>query len=197
MNKRLNPSKMKRAFLGAGRNLLLRFKAAMAGLALATMLGCGDQQQSDVDLWTAVLTDDLGAVKRHIAAGVDLNAKELIGGNTALHLAAIFGKPEAARLLAAAGTDLETINNEGNTALFNAAFFCHPEIVQLLLEKGADANTTDKARRPVLEVMAAEWDSTLAGIYQVIFAVLKIPFDEERIKTTRPVVANLIREYAK
>jgi ankyrin repeat protein len=94
----------------------------------------------DVDLHTAVITDNMEAVKQHIAAGSDLNVRDPFGGSSPLISATVFGKTEMAKVLIDAGVDLNFQNTEGSTALHTAAFFCRPEIVQLLLEKNVDQN---------------------------------------------------------
>lgn len=63
-------------------------------------------------------------------------------GWTALHLAAFFGRSEAARVLLAAGArhDLLARNEQANLALHAATAGRRTEIVDLLLEAGADVN---------------------------------------------------------
>ena len=92
----------------------------------------------DIDLHTAVLTDNIDAVKQHIAAGSNLNEKDPFGGSSPLITASLFGKVEAAKVLIDAGADVNFQNNDGSTALHTGAFFCRPEIVKMLLENGAD-----------------------------------------------------------
>jgi uncharacterized protein len=153
-------------------------------------------QAPSVDIFTAVLTDDLEAVKQHIAAGTNLNVGEPQGGSTPLNLASVFGKTEAARALIDAGANLEIKNNEGATALYNAAFFCHPDIVKALLEKGADVRTTGREGLTPLQVAESKWSPTLEGIYRPLLDALGIQRDLKEIKKLRPVVAKLLRDRA-
>ena len=49
---------------------------------------------------------DIEAVKQHLAAGADVNAKKAVEGETPLHEAAYFGHKEVAELLIAGGADV-------------------------------------------------------------------------------------------
>ena len=61
----------------------------------------------DIDIWTAIVKGNIEAVKKHLAAGADVNAaSELWSGMTPLHLAAEGGHNEIAELLIAKGADL-------------------------------------------------------------------------------------------
>ena len=93
-----------------------------------------------MDIQTAVLSGNLEAVKQHIAAGTDINAKDAMSGSTPLITAATFDKKEIAKALIDAKADLNLKNNDGATALHVAAFFCRVEIAQLLLDAKADKN---------------------------------------------------------
>ena len=63
-------------------------------------------------------------------------------GWTPLHLAAFFGKGDAARLLLNKGASVtaRSTNQMANTPLHAAAAGKHAEIVKLLLDHGANAN---------------------------------------------------------
>ena len=52
-----------------------------------------------MDIHTAVISDNLEAVKQHIKAGTDLNAKDAMSGSSALITAATFNKVEIAKAL--------------------------------------------------------------------------------------------------
>lgn len=55
-------------------------------------------------------------VKRYIRAGGDVDVRDR-WGSTALHIAALNGRPEIVRLLREAGADVELPNAAGRTAL--------------------------------------------------------------------------------
>src|SRR5690606_6688956 len=98
----------------------------------------GEVKAPTLDIHTAVITQNREALEQHILAGTNLNEKDPFGGSSPLISAAVFGKPDMAKLLIEAGADLDFQNNDGSTALISAAYFCRPDIVRMLLEAGAD-----------------------------------------------------------
>jgi ankyrin repeat protein len=97
-----------------------------------------------LDRLRARLDEDPGAVRTFAADGF-----------TALHLAAFFGKTEAARTLLDAGADVSTYgtNAFANQPLLAAAAGRHIEVCRLLLAAGADVEATQHGGfRPLHEV---------------------------------------------
>jgi ankyrin repeat protein len=62
------------------------------------------------------------------------------GGSTALLFAAQVGDAESAKLLLAAGADVNDTAADGNSALVLAAFSGHPPVARVLIDAGADPN---------------------------------------------------------
>jgi NAD(P)-dependent dehydrogenase (short-subunit alcohol dehydrogenase family) len=150
---------------------------------------------SRVGLHQAVIEGDFGAVREHIEAGSDLNEKEPSGGSSPLIVAATFGQTEVARVLIDAGADVDQQSNDGSTALLTAAFFCRTEIVEALLAAGADKSMRNNAGSTALEVVTVPFDD-IQGIYDYLGAVLGpygLELDYERIKMTRPRIAEMLR----
>ena len=104
-------------------------------IAAVLLVGCGPS----VDIWTAAYDGNIEAVKQHLAAGTDVNAKRS-DGMTPLPLAAQFGRKEVAEMLIANGADVNAKNNFRSTPLHFAADHGHWEIAELLIAKGADVN---------------------------------------------------------
>ena len=105
-------------------------------IAAVLLVGCGPS----VDIWEAARTGNIEAVKQHLAAGVDVNAKDKYGESPLL-FAATFGHKEIAELLIANGADVNTkIDKIGMTPLHIATGQGYKEIVELLIAKGADVN---------------------------------------------------------
>jgi ankyrin repeat protein len=148
-----------------------------------------------VDIHTAVLTDNLDALKQHIAAGSNVNEKDPYGGSSPLISAALFGKKEAARILVDAGADINVTNNDGSTALHTAAFFCRPEIVKMLLEKGANKTIKNKYGSTPYESVAAPY-AQLKNVYEAMQQMLGsmgLKLDYAYIEKTRPVIAAMLK----
>ena len=74
-------------------------------IAAVVLVGCGPS----VDIWTAANKGNIEAVKQHIAAGTDLDAK-MQGGHTPLHTAANSGHKEVVELLIDNGADVNVKN---------------------------------------------------------------------------------------
>jgi uncharacterized protein len=148
----------------------------------------------DVDIHTAVITGNLEAVKQHIAAGSNLNEKDPFGGSSPLISAAVFDKPEIAKLLLDAGVDINFQNNEGSTALITAAFFCRPQIVKMLLDKGADKTIKNKYGATAYEGVAVPY-ADVKGSYEMMATMLApmgLKLDYAYIEKTRPEVAEML-----
>ena len=88
----------------------------------------------------AALKGNIEAVKQHLAAGADVNAKGGIGGGTPLNIAATHGHKEIAELLIAEGADVNAKDENGWTPLLVAAYWGKKEIAELLIAKGASVN---------------------------------------------------------
>ena len=94
--------------------------------------------------------ENIGAVKQHLAAGTDVNARDSIG-ETPLYLAARSGRKEIVELLIAKGADVnEKDDFYGTTPLHWAAVYGHKEIAELLIGEGAEVNAMDNFGRTPL-----------------------------------------------
>ena len=147
-----------------------------------------------VDIWTAAAQGNIEAIKQHLAAGTDLDAKEPTGGSTPLMIAALVGQTDAAELLIEKGANINARSNDGGTALHAAAIFCRTETVKLLLSRGADVNAKNSREETPLDEVAGEWSQELEDIYKWIAELLRLQLDIERIKATRPKIAALLRK---
>lgn len=149
----------------------------------------------DIDIHTAVISDNMDAVKQHIAAGSDLNAPDPFGGSSPLISAAVFGKPEIAKVLIDAGVDLNFQNGDGSTALHTAAFFCRPEIVKLLLEMKADKTIKNKYGATAYDNVAGPF-AEIKDAYDMMGNVLGpmgLKLDYTYIEKTRPEIAEMLK----
>lgn len=148
-----------------------------------------------IDLHTAVLKNDIKAVKQHIAAKSDLNIKEAMGGSTPLISASLFGKTEIAKLLINAGANLNIQNNDGSTPLITAAFFCRPEIVKMLLAKKANKTIKNNYGQTAYETLLAPFNQ-VKPVYETLgnaLSPLGLKLDYAYIEKTRPIIAKMLK----
>jgi len=134
-------------------------------IAAVLLVGCGESQQSAppteskpvepvaeaaqpepttakapaISIHDAAGDGNIEAVKKHLAAGVDVNAKDEDGRTPLLH-AAYQGNNEIAELLLANGADVNAKNEVDTTPLHHAALYGHKETVELFITNGADVN---------------------------------------------------------
>jgi ankyrin repeat protein len=147
------------------------------------------------DIHTAVMTDNMEALKQHIAAGSNLNEKDPFGGSSPLISASLFGKTQMAKMLIEAGADLDFRNNDGSTALHTAAFFCRPEIVKMLLSKGADKTIKNKYGSTAYESVAGPF-AAVKSSYDMLGKMLEpvgLKLDYTYLEKTRPEVAVMLK----
>ena len=119
-------------------------------------MGCATRQQPEpptakapgISIHDAAVDGNIEAVKQHLAAGTDVNAKDEEGW-TPLHIAAIRGNKEIAELLIAKGADVNAKAENDNTHLHQAVFWGHSEITELLISKGADVNAKHKQKKKI------------------------------------------------
>ncbi len=105
-------------------------------------------------LHDAVKDGDLVLLQELIEAGEDLNAQDNFVG-TALHWAALKNDIDAARLLIAAGADVNlprigdigAPHNQGKTPLMNAASVNAVGVIDFLVAEGADIDAKRGYRR--------------------------------------------------
>jgi len=103
-------------------------------IAAMLMMGCG-KAEIDRTLIAAIARGDIEAVKQHLAAGVDVNARNRVGG-TPLHFAALEGRKEIVELLITKGGDVNVKTEDGLTPLDRAIKYQRTETAELLRKHG-------------------------------------------------------------
>ena len=73
-------------------------KLLLTTIAAVLLVGCGESHPPDISIWEATATGNIEAVKQHLAAGTDVNAKDKDGA-TPLDAAIAFKYIEIAGLL--------------------------------------------------------------------------------------------------
>jgi len=101
----------------------------------------------DISIHYAAGEGNIKAVKQHLAAGTDVDAKDTSDslGMTPLHWAAYQGHKEIAELLIAKGADLNAKNQADATPLDLAIQFKEPETADLIRKHGGKAGEELKA----------------------------------------------------
>ena len=110
-------------------------------IAAVVLVGCGPQPP-DISIHQAAEEGNIEAVKKHLAAGMDVNTRD---NNkwTPLHLAAIYDHKEVVELFITEGANVNAKDWMGRTPLNDAAGRGYKEIVEILLANGADVNAKD------------------------------------------------------
>ena len=149
-----------------------------------------------VDLWTAAMTGNIGALKEHLAAGTNLNAADA-NGSSALNAAAFFDSAKAAEWLLKNGAFVDIPDANGGTPLITAAFMGHSATVKILLKHGADVNATNDGGQSSLQVLGTDWDTTR----YIIEDLMQVPANRKRIERGRervgPLLYGALQEIAK
>ena len=101
--------------------------------------------RSDLDVFEAAAIGDVGRLQELLDADASLAAAWSEDGFTPLHFAAFFGHPDAARLLAERGADIEARSTNEQFALdaaplHSASAAGQLEVCKVLLDAGADVN---------------------------------------------------------
>jgi ankyrin repeat protein len=108
-------------------------------IAAVLVVGCGPTIHDDA------FGGNIEAVKQHLAAGVDVNAKSNGGGRTPLHYAAWRGDNEIVELLITKGADVNAKDSSGATPLGWAVMKDRSETADLLRKHGAKTSEELKA----------------------------------------------------
>ena len=158
-------------------------------IAAVVLVGCGESQQSapppeatsvepvaetakpetptdkapDISIHDAVEDGNLEAVKQHLAAGTDVDAKNNDEW-TALHVAAGEGQKEITELLIAKGADVNANTPDGLTVFFAAILGANKEIIELLIAKGADVNVRGFGGMTPLNMANDEGEKEIADL---------------------------------
>ena len=203
-------------------------KLLITTIAAVVLVGCGESQQSapapevkpaetvaeaaqpeppsakapDISIHGAATLGNIEAVKQHLAAGTDVNAKD-DDGTTPLHNAASGGRKEVVELLIAAGADMEAKDMGGLTPLH---FSVNKEIAELLIANGANVNAKSddgvaplhnaagNGHKGIVELLIAEGADVNAKLVGDGPHKGKTPLDVAN-ETNRTEIVNLLRKH--
>jgi len=130
---------------------------------------------ADLSVFAAAMAGSTERVKEHLAAEPSLTSAFSHDGWTALHLAAFFGKKDAAEALIAAGANVNarSLNPMRNTPLHAACAGRNVEIVSLLAANGADVNARQEGGWTPLHAAAQNGDVDMAQLLISLGAQVK------------------------
>ncbi len=111
-------------------------------IAAVVLVGC-----ESISIHQAVFDGNIEAVKQHLAAGTDVNAKNNKYGMTPLHQAARSGRNEIAELLIAEGADVNAKDEDDETPLGYAEQVSEDDSPE---EKASMRETANLIRKPIL-----------------------------------------------
>ena len=154
----------------------------------------GGSDKPGESLFAAAKLGDLKAIRKHLADGVDINARD-DGGGSALGLASAAGQLDAMRLLIDQGADLDLRSNDGGVPLHGASFFGQYDSVEVLLLSGADPNMRNNDGFTPSDVIVAPWSEEIRGMTEFWSGLLGLELDMEVVKTNRPRIVALLAEY--
>ena len=112
----------------------------------------GEELKAAESIWDAIEVGSIKAVKQHLTAGADMNAKDK-RGSTPMFYAASGGHKEIVELLIAKGADVNAKNRFGTTPLRMPS---SKEIAELLIDNGADVNEKDRREYTPLHYSAGK-----------------------------------------
>jgi len=112
-------------------------------IAAVLLVGCGPPPP-DISIHEAAKKGNIEAIKQHLAAGTDVNAKDKFGG-TPLHAAAYWGHKEIVELLIAEGAEVNAKNSFSDTPLDRAIRLGQTETADLLRYHGGKTGEELKA----------------------------------------------------
>jgi len=117
-------------------------------IAAVLVVGCGPKAP-DISIHDAAEKGNIEAVKQHIAAGTEVNAKDDALEWTPLFMAAAWGHKEVVELFIAKGADVNATDDGGKTPLDEATHPDNPnasaEIANLLRKHGGKTGEELKA----------------------------------------------------
>ena len=119
-------------------------------------------QRTANDVWDAAFIGDVDTVKKAVADGMDVNARNPASGDPLLFTASLMGHTDIVAFLLAKGADINVQNREGNTSLHVAAFLGRAEAAELLLKHGINVHTRNVHGGTAMDNTTLDWNTTQA-----------------------------------
>jgi peptidoglycan/LPS O-acetylase OafA/YrhL len=142
------------------------------------------------NIWAAARAGDLGAIERHLASGVAVDAQDPQRGGTSLMWAACAGQAEAIELLIKRGADPNAAGQDGGTALHGAAFLGHEKAVEALIRRGAKVNAANKRGNTPLDTAVLD-----EGTTRYFASVLQLELNEDGLGRRKAAITEYLRQH--
>ncbi|MEM9016347.1 MAG: acyltransferase family protein [Verrucomicrobiota bacterium] len=137
-------------------------------------------------LWMAALNNDVERLQYFLDDGeVEIDQLDPVFKQSPLHLAALNGSTESARILIEAGADTELRTEDQSTPLSHAAFMGRAEIVALLIEEGVEINPVNRYRSTPLDSTEAPWSMVLGVARMMGLTVDREGWEAGRLKARK------------
>ena len=107
----------------------------------------------------------------------------------------MIGHPELVTWLLEHGADPNHQNLEGNGPLTGAGLFGRLDTTRLLLEAGADPRLQNAKGETPIVIASYPWSPELKGLVEFVSGMLQVDTDLESVRTNRPRVARMMREW--
>jgi hypothetical protein len=140
------------------------------------------------NIWAAARAGDLGAIERHLASGVAVDALDPERGGTPLLWAAVTGRAETIELLINHGADVNAAGQDGGTALHGAAFLGHEKAVEVLIRGGAKVNAANKRGNTPLDVAVLD-----EGTTRYFASLLQLELNEDDLGRRKTAITESLR----
>ena len=125
----------------SGSSYCSRFmKQLLITISVLILIGCNSIDMASTT-HQAVFDGNVGAIKKYLDSGAEVDAKDDKFVGTFLHWASAGGQKEIVKLLIEKGADVNAKDGDGDTALHLAgSTTASVEIAELLISKGANVN---------------------------------------------------------
>jgi peptidoglycan/LPS O-acetylase OafA/YrhL len=141
-------------------------------------------------IWEAARAGDIGAIERHLASGVAVDAADPDRGGSPLMWAAVTGQAEAMELLIKRGADVNAAGQDGGTALHGAAFLGHEKTVEVLIRSGAKLNVPNNRGTTPLDTAVLD-----VGTTRYLASALQLELDENGLGRRKAAIAESLRRH--